>query len=401
MVRHAWKGLVVGLCLVAVSAAAAPGPPSGAQADQVRSVDDEFVRMGREIPGFGGLFYDEQGRPTVYLLDPEGAGKTALKRLGTEVRIQRGDYEFERLLGWRVELRPMLALPGVVFLDVDETKNRVVIGIDPSRKSLDRDGLEQHLLATSVPRQAVLLQESPRIGPLIGLQDKMRPVPGGVQVVFSGFACTLGFNAVRASVFGFVVASHCTDVFGELEGTRFFQSLPGKANAIGTEIADPDFFTDPPCPPGMRCRYSDTAFAKYDKASLGGLGKIARPASNGSQSGPLTLKTPTARFTIKSRMTSPLVGETVHKVGRTTGWTYGNVLNTCADVNEDVDTTLLCQSLVQIGGGPGDSGAPVFVALSGNTARLVGLLWGGGDDPNLGVVGVFSPLLNIETDLGP
>jgi hypothetical protein len=386
------------LTLVAGAAAAAPGPPSDARASQFRSVDADFVRMGHEIPGFGGLFYDEQGRPTVYLLDPEGARKIALKSLGTEARIQQGDYEFERLLGWRVELRPVLALPGVVFLDVDETKNRVVIGIDSSSKSLDRERLEQKLLATSVPRQAVLLQETARISPLIGLQDKLRPVPGGVQVVFSGFACTLGFNAVRAGVFGFVVASHCTDTFGQVEGTRFFQS---SGDAIGTEIADPGLFTDPPCPPGMGCRYSDTAFAKYDKASLGALAKIARPSSNGSESGPLTLKTPTARFTIKSRMSSPLVGETVHKVGRTTGWTYGNVINTCVDVNEDVNVTLLCQSMVQIGGGPGDSGAPVFVALPGNNARLVGLLWGGGDDPVLGIVGVFSPLENIEMDLGP
>lgn len=386
---------------VSTAFAAAPIPPSGAPAGQLRSIDDDFVRMGHEIPGFGGLFYDEQGRPTVYLLDPEGAGKKALKSLGsTEVRIKRGDFEFERLLGWRVELRPVLALPGVVFLDVDETKNRVVIGIDSASKSLDRAGLEQKLLATGVPRQAVLFQETARIRPLVGLQDKLRPVPGGVQVVFSGFACTLGFNAVRAGVFGFVVASHCTDTFGEVEGTRFFQST-GDANAIGTEIADPGLFTDPPCPPGMGCRYSDTAFAKYDKASLGALAKIARPSSNGTDSGPLTLKPTTARFTIKSRMSSPLVGETVHKVGRTTGWTYGNVINTCADVNEDVDVTLLCQSLVQIGGGPGDSGAPVFVALPGNSARLIGLLWGGGDDPVLGIVGVFSPLENIEMDLGP
>jgi len=36
--------------------------------------------------------------------------ETALKSLGSaEVRIKRGDFEFERLLGWRVELRPVLA----------------------------------------------------------------------------------------------------------------------------------------------------------------------------------------------------------------------------------------------------------------------------------------------------
>jgi hypothetical protein len=383
------------------TSAGAADPPLGPKAPLLRSVDADFLQMGREIPGFGGLFYDAQGRPVVYLQEPESAGRFALKSLGRGVRLQQGDYDFEHLQGWRVALRPALALPGVVFLDVDETKNRVVIGFDPASKSLDRDRLEQQVLASGAPRQAVVLQETARIRPLTGLQDKLRPTPGGVQVVFSGFACTLGFNAMLGGSFGFVVASHCTDSFGELEGTRFYQSLPTNANAIGTEIADPGFFTDPPCPQGMRCRYSDTAFAKYDKPVLGGMGKIARPSSNGSLSGPLTLNPPSARFAIKSRMSSPLVGQTLHKVGRTTGWTYGTVIATCADVNEDVDILLLCQSLVQIGGGPGDSGSPVFVALPKNTARLVGLLWGGGDDPVLGIVGVFSPLDNIEADLGP
>ncbi|MFY9823862.1 MAG: hypothetical protein WAM82_20955 [Thermoanaerobaculia bacterium] len=399
MCKRLLSSLMVVLVFALTPAGVAAAPPR--DDGQVRSVDDEFVRMGREIPGFGGLYYDEQGRPNVFLLDPDGAGRTALKNLGVEALVHRGDYEFERLVGWRLELRPILALPGVVFLDVDETRNRVVVGFDAASKSLDRDRLEQQILSSGVPRQAVLLQETARIRPFVGLQDRLRPAPGGVQVVFSGFACTLGFNAVRGRDFGFVVASHCTDILGEVEGTRFYQSLPGTANAIGTEIADPSLFTDSPCPSGMRCRFSDTAFAKYDKPTLGALAKIARPSANGSQSGPLTLKTPTARLTIKGRTSSPLVGDVVHKIGRTTGWTYGPVIGTCVDVNEDVDITLLCQSVVQIGGGPGDSGAPVFVPLSGNNARLVGLLWGGGDDPNLGVVGVFSPLENIETDLGP
>jgi uncharacterized repeat protein (TIGR01451 family) len=43
-----------------------------------RSVDAELVRMGREIPGFGGLFYDEQGRPNVYLLHNSATTMTSV-----------------------------------------------------------------------------------------------------------------------------------------------------------------------------------------------------------------------------------------------------------------------------------------------------------------------------------
>lgn len=375
-------------------------PEGGAAAG---SVDDELVRMGREIPGFGGLYYDAQGRPNVYLLDPDGAGRTALKSLGAEVVVHRGDYELERLVEWRLELRPILALPGVAFLDMDETRNRVVIGLDSSSrsKSLDRDRLELQLLSTGIPRQAILLRETAPAKPLAGLLDKLRPVPGGVQMVFSGFACTLGFNAFRGKDFGFVIASHCTDVFGEAEGTRFFQSLPGNSTGIGVEVVDPGFSTGPPCPPGKRCRFSDSAFAKYDNARLGRLGKIARPVSSGRSMGSTNLKPTSARFTIAGRAGSPLAGDTVHKVGRSTGWTFGPVIGTCLDVNLGADLTLFCQSRVQIGGGPGDSGSPVFTVLPRNKARLVGLLWGGADDPTLGIVGFFSPLASVEADLGP
>jgi hypothetical protein len=401
MPRHLLSPFMVALlfCLTLEGGAAAaplrPGIPAG-------SADDELVRMGREIPGFGGLYFDERGRPNVFLLDPEGPGRAALKSLGAEVVVHRGDYEIERLIDWRLQLRPVLAVPGVVFLDVDERANRVVVGLDATRaKSLDRDRLERRILAAGVPRPAVVLRETAHIEPWTGLQDKVRPAAGGLQIVFSGFACTLGFNAYRDASFGFLIASHCTDVMGEVEGTRFYQSLPGKGNAIGTETADPEFSTDPPCPAGKRCRFSDTAFAKYDNPRLGGLGKIARPVSGGSESGTLTLKPTSARFSITGRAGAPMVGDFVHKVGRTTGWTFGTVIGTCMDVNEDVDVTLFCQSLVQLGGGPGDSGSPVFTVLPGNKARLVGLLWGGGDDPTLGIVGVFSPLENIEEDLGP
>lgn len=369
-----------------------------------RSVDQELVRMGREIPGFGGLYYDQQGRPNVYLLHPQGAGAAVLKSLGPEARIRQGDYEFEQLLDWRYELRPLLALPGVVYLDVDEARNRVVLGLDSTSrsKSLDRDRLERQLLFTRVPRPAVLLVDAAPIEPWLGVQSKLRPVPGGVQIAFSTFACTLGFNAYRGTDFGFVINSHCTGERGEVDGMRYFQSTPS-SGAIGTEIVDPGFSTDPPCPAGRRCRFSDSAFAKYDKAKLGALGKIARPTSGGSEFGSLSLNPASARFTITGREDALLVGDTVNKVGRTTGWTIGTVVGTCADINNSsAEITQFCQDVVQGGGGPGDSGSPVFTRSGGkNNVRLAGILWGGGFSSEFGTIYVFSPIENIEQELGP
>jgi hypothetical protein len=398
------------IVLAAYLAPVAPAFPLPDSAESfVGSADDELLRIGREIPGFGGLFYDEQGRPTVYLLDPQGAGASALKSLGPEVRVRRGEYEFARLLDWRLKLRPLLALPGVVYLDVDEARNRVVLGLDATSasKSLDRDRLERELLATSVPRQALLLQETAPVETLANLQSTYRPAPGGIQILFplappTYGVCTLGFNAQRGSVLGFVINSHCTGTRGEVDGIRYFQSLPSNG-AIGTEIADPAFSTDPPCPAGRRCRLSDSAFAKYDKAKQGILGRIARPASGSPEFGSLTVNPAGARFSITGRINSPLTGDTVHKVGRTTGWTYGTVVATCSDSNiSNSDITLFCQSRVRAGAGGGDSGSPVFYRIgSSPKVRLAGILWGGNTDPQLGTTYVFSPLENIEEELGP
>ncbi|HEY9506407.1 MAG TPA: hypothetical protein VIQ27_10575, partial [Gemmatimonadales bacterium] len=103
------------------------------------------------------------------------------------------------------------------------------------------------------------------------------------------------------------------------------------------------------------------------------------------------------RFTIIAEAGAS-TGQTVHKVGRTTGWTRGGVSATCVNVNvSGTNITQLCQTLVTAGVGAGDSGSPVFRRQSGtNNVRLVGILWGG-DGTNLYV---YSPISNIEAELG-
>lgn len=404
---------LLALAAVVLVAHFAPAEPAFARSPLPGSVDEELLRMGRETPGFGGLFYDAEGYPTVYLLHPQDRiAISTLKSLANEVRVRQGDFEFAQLVAWRDALLPVLSLPGVVFLDADEARNRVTIGLDSTSesKSLERERLESQLLATAVPRQAVSIVEAAPVQPLVataGLQSKFRPAPAGVQILFPIApplygACTLGFNAFLGHDFGFVVNSHCSGTRGVVEGVQYYQSVPSDG-IIGTEIADPDFFTDGDCPPTRRCRYSDTAFARYDNPRFGSLGKIARPKSADPDLGTLTVSPSSARLSITGRVGSPLDGDVVHKVGRTTGWTYGPVIATCAAVNVGgTDITELCQSEVLAGSGGGDSGSPVFYRIgSGTKVKLTGILWGGTTIPGLGSIYVFSPLENIEQELGP
>ena len=84
-------------------------------------------------------------------------------------------------------------------------------------------------------------------------------------------------------------------------------------------------------------------------------------------------------------------GMTVDKIGRTTGWTFGTVTNTCFSDTRVDGIVRQCSYAGNYGSSGGDSGAPVFM-WHGNTVTLVGIHWGAG--------GVFSPLGGLRLNLG-
>lgn len=394
-IRHLPSSMALVLALFAVCA----GPARAAEDPrrEPRSIDRDFLQLEKEVPGFGGYFYDEQDRLNVFLKDTEGTAAAAFREAEPGVVLRRGDYDFGELAAWRKELRQVLSLPGVVLVDVDEAANRIRIGVDSrSRtKSLDRDRLERELLFKSAPREAVVVEEVEPIRRLVSLQDRVRPIAGGFEVA-NYKACTLGFNVFREGVFGFITNSHCTVRQGGVEGTRFYQNyLASGGQFVGVEVADPDYFSGEGCPDGRRCRFSDSSFIRYDAADLGDFGKLARTLSRGGSRGSLEIPAKTPRFNINARATS-VRGKPLNKIGRTSGWTFGNVVATCVDVNvAETDFTQLCQDVVQAGSIPGDSGSPVFSWTRGNNVKLVGILWGGNS-----TVFVLSPLANIERELG-
>ncbi len=114
----------------------------------------------------------------------------------------------------------------------------------------------------------------------------------------------------------------------------------------------------------------------------------------------------TGTFTITSQDNATAefaIGTTINKVGRTTGWTQGNVTQTCVNTNvARSNITQLCQTFVEDPGGAvlvggGDSGSNVFTITSGDNVQLVGILWGGNSS---GTLFVFSPLKQIQDELG-
>ncbi len=373
------------------------------------------------IPGFGGLYIDEDGVANIHVTNVDDVGPADLAvmgylaRLGTEaprgIRLRQADFTIPQLDQWFQETSPaVLGQPGAVFVDLDDRENRITIGVEDPGAAENARTIATQL---GMPAEAIRVVLTEPILPMNSLQDRHRPVVGGLQINFPGFLCTLGFNAIAQVTTGkgkrrttveensFITNSHCTNVQGGTEGTPYWQPLESVDPVqIGTEVDDPRYSggkgRNNPCPRGFVCRQSDASRAAYADGITFELGKIAMPDVGPNAS---SVAWTTGNFFNIVAEGTAVVGNTANKVGRTTGWTQGTVTAT------NVDTGVSGTNIVQLGQTfvensvrvvqGGDSGSGVFLG-TGNVT-LVGILWGGN---GAGTLFVFSPLSNVESELG-
>ncbi|MEL6544602.1 MAG: hypothetical protein AAFQ82_08240 [Myxococcota bacterium] len=357
-----------------------------------RNTDVRFTEVTWRVPEFAGAFIDGDDL-VIQLTELNDATQSAAvaavndiigsdRELPENVRFAEAEFDFASLMGARVQARTLMGISGVTSLSVNERSNRVRLGVedDASRR---RAASELRLLG--IPAEMVNIEVSPAFRPLQNTVE-VRPVVGGTQIQNGNGSCTLGFVGVRAGVRGFVTNSHCTLTQGGVEGTVLSQ--PGDSGSrIGVEMVDPTYFSGGGCPSGRRCRLSDSAWATLDDGVTSERGRVYRDS--------LT------RYRVVKEYLYPLDGETLRKVGRTTGTTSGEVSETCEDMNvADSDITLLCQARVEAQSAPGDSGSPVMKLLNPLTypgshpVAAMGVLWGGRDGTF-----VFSPVQNVEFGL--
>jgi hypothetical protein len=378
----------------------APSTPQESPSFQptIQGSPDDPISLTRTVPGFGGFYMDDRGTPVVYLKNAAERGNAEralapfLRAHGlaaSQLRVIPARYDWAQLERWFAQASTeVLAVPGGVFVDADEANNRVTIGVEHGAAARIR-GIAARL---GIPEGAVVVRETEPIRFAATLRSKVRPVVGGLQINFPGFLCTLGFNATRSGQRSFITNSHCTTTQGGTEGTGYWQPTQTLApTRIGTEVSDPVYFKNTNgCPAGRRCRFSDASRAAYASGITSSLGKIAK--TTGPNNSSVTIN---GSFSITAEG-SASVGQTVNKVGRTTGWTQGKVTNTCVNVGVSGTTFVqLCQNLVSARVGAGDSGSPVFKGSTNVT--LAGILWGGNSS---GTQYVYSPISNIEKELG-
>lgn len=195
--------------------------------------------------------------------------------------------------------------------------------------------------------------------------DKWRPVIGGIQVqnVDSGhlFTSTLGWAAKKDSTKGFVIAGH----LGYNRPTQ-----------VSATIYQPTW--DPPKPTGdvsdVGGTYADVAWVPFGDVSpqvyVSGIGYYIHFYQD------------------------PAVGDDVNMSGITSGLQTGTVVG-FADVSGTVHGTLLDQALADYARAGGDSGAPVYIAVSGYGRGIVGVHVGLADS-----YAYFSQTSGVEKDVG-
>ena len=360
-------------------------------------MDDMFDDVATLMPGFGGMYLDGNVLK-VYTTDigQKAMAENAIGAVfGGEripvggVQALKGTFGFHQLHAWYNKLGAVFNIQGVVYTDIDEKANRLTVAVEDQALVIP---VKQEVSNAGVPQGAVNIVLADPIYTQVTLQDNVRPIQGGLQIQFSNFLCSISYNAVRSGTAGFVTASHCTDHQGGVESTLYYQPLTASNTFIGTEIADPVYTKSACTLAGIRgnhvCRYSDTSFEQLATGVQQSLGSIEQ--TNSVNSGSLTIA---GSFRVTSEGPS-LVGQTVNKVGRTTGWSQGQVTNTCVNTGVSGSKIVqLCQDWVSATVGPGDSGSGVFAITSGSDVQLRGTLWGGN---GAGTVFVYSPIANIQ-----
>lgn len=387
-----------------------------------------LVEIARDIPEFGGLTVDQSGRLVAYLTDTTKAN--ALRSRIEPIRqsavanravnpqeavvVRQGQFQFLDLRAWRDQLTsPVLSTPGVTLLDLAEQRNRIEIGIhDEAARAL----IEQVVKTAGVPADAVAVEWAgpvmldSRANPQKTLQDEIYPdsIVGGIQNnfitsggLFPETPCTIGFVATWNGQRVWLTNSHCTEVERAVTpSTVYWQPRWdfGNYTDLGRELADP---LGSACWGAWWCRYSDAAILSFQPGVASRLGYIARPEGPAGQGwwGSIVIDDQADSFRIVSDDEEVGVFWFVEKVGRTTGWTSGQVIRTCVHLPRG-NFFLLCQHEADYVRSEGDSGAPVFSRLTSQSGdvRLFGIH--NGYNLHEGTA-YFSPVSGIRADLGP
>ena len=428
--------LIIPIFLALAALISAPDATAQAPLKQAApGLDGRFLELAAQIPGFGGYYFDSNGDLVAQLTD---ISKSDLARAAlVDIAANRPErmsnpwprpaaivtrlaaFDFYQLSAWRNQLEAATSSDWWLT-DADEQANQVLIGVIDTAA---RDRVLQASTRLGIPRAALNVEVIPRGSLLQTLQQYVRPLEGGLQIDFTlngqPSQCTLGVNVwygnlaqgIPLGTAGFYTASHCSTTWGGTDSTVYSQG----GVRIGQERYDPGYFTyayDTSCPANLNCRWSDVSFVAYDSGTDGQHGAIAQtnyraygvglpgPPQDMSKNGSIDINPGSPQWTI-TNTALPVTGAWFEKLGRSTGWTTGQVSQTCMNIRPDNVRDVLCQDRVDAYAYYGDSGGPAFQWLSSSSAAFSGIVWYQYVDPNTHLAGfVFSNINMIAKDMG-
>lgn len=229
------------------------------------TLDELFLEVGKDVPGFAGLVIDSVGVLELKLVDTTDAprAREAISRVFGEsyvgnraTRAGAARYSFSQMHSWREALYSRGLPAGIRLVDLDEQRNVIYIGTADAAVA---QSVMQMAKAAGIPGNAVVAEPAPAFTPLTDyLTSPIRPVMGGLTIVTTAHGCTLGFKALKTGNRYVVTNAHCTSTFASVNGDGLGQPLLQSNYFIGYETDDPAF-TATGCVTGYTCRWADAA----------------------------------------------------------------------------------------------------------------------------------------------
>lgn len=353
---------------------------------------DEFLaELALESKGYAGHYLNENGDLVIKIaneVSPNAVKNALTERIDqldgidaevvSSAQIEHASYDFLQLFSWKRDLQDAIAkIEKVNMTDINEQINKLIYGLEDLSAS---DQVLEIAESAGVPRDAIKLRQSDPLGLDATLESELDEARGGFYVEYSGGSCTQGPLANHGGTDGYLYNSHCSSTTWEVDGNTLYNNDYNHADEeVGIEQVDPGTWTSSECPSGYRCAHADAMWGFRSGDKFYEFGTVYRTTDRGRSYGSTTIDG-YFRITVEGSYPSP--GTEVNKMGYYTGWTYGDVIETCVDWDYPGDNDpdypntpvkLKCQTTADYGRHGGDSGAPVFRIEYNNDIRLFGL----------------------------
>lgn len=187
--------------LGACSFEAEPPNPEATLTDLPKTLDEQFLAVGEEVPGFAGIYYNDDnnlvvnmavgGLQTTSVRDIEAAlvkefGGDVFGAVGTlsgqsvepNLTTQEVTYSFEDLANILNEIEHKAEAYGVNIIDIDEVANEVYLGVESEEVARK---IREAMVRFNIPQDAVTVAIEKAPTPMATtLKSKVRPTQGGV-----------------------------------------------------------------------------------------------------------------------------------------------------------------------------------------------------------------------------